>query len=166
MSKKSFKFHPASHAAGDIDELNAWIGTLREDYFDIWVSKSQNERYLFQSVQARLTCLRREILDGSTGDENERNSCGRKLREITETLNEKVKEPEGDIIPVHPGNLHLVRAVCNRATRSLSKYCHKSKHESKSALEFLDALQSFLFVFARVANIEYGDIYPEEFVQK
>jgi ATP:cob(I)alamin adenosyltransferase len=162
MAKKKLKFHPASNAAGDLDELNAWIGMLREEYFDIWVSKASNERYLFQSVQARLIMLRREILDGDETDQQKRAECCRKLLEITENMNEKVKDPEGEVIPVHPGDLHVARAVCNRAARSLSKLFHKSKEESESALEFLDALQDFIFVFARTANKEYGEVYPEE----
>jgi cob(I)alamin adenosyltransferase len=155
MSRKKINFHAAAMAAGDLDELNAWIGVLREEYFDIRFSNGQ---YLFSSIQKRLILLRQEILGKEKLDVEERCGCAKSLRETISHIDEPLLNlKEDDLLPAYPGDLHLARAVCNRTMRSLSRLFHKTKKEPKGTFEFLDALQTFLFVYARVANKEYSE---------
>ena len=118
-------------ALGDIDELSSAIGMCKDK--EIAEELEQVQRDLFV-VGAILLGREAELKDRV-----------KELEASIDKYSQNLPELKGFILP--EGCLHLARAVCRRAERSVVKI---SKQED--VLAYLNRLSDYLFVLARYAN--------------
>jgi cob(I)alamin adenosyltransferase len=145
------KTDPRICAIGDIDELNSFVGNAKSA-----ARASEWEKELTE-IQNDLLNLGGELSmpDGSISLlKIERIKA---LEKITEAMNESLpslKEfilPEGDDFTTR---IHLARAVCRRAERSV---IHVIGTEGASlSIQYLNRLSDYLFVLARMSSKSEG----------
>jgi cob(I)alamin adenosyltransferase len=159
------KDHPRLEAYGTLDELNSWIGLLRD-----LVSDPETKEILL-GIQDR-------IMVGSTLLANERKENESKLPRIREEdiagLENKIDKMDEVLEPLKnfilPGGhttisfCHIARTTCRRAERLAIKYLSDSDQVA-ILVKYLNRLSDFLFTlarkFARDLNIEENRWQPE-----
>ncbi len=149
------KNDPRIAAYGDVDELNCVIGKAKALTRDATLSA------LLKRVQNDLFNLGLSLSAAGPKGSPEK---GIDASEI-EFLEKEIDRMEGEIPPLRefilPGGsvlaatLHLARAVCRRAERSLVALA-EGKTIGPSALAYLNRLSDFLFVLARWINRREG----------
>ena len=149
------KSSPRVEAYGDVDELNSVLGVARAKAGDPGV------RELLRTLQNALFIVGSDLAtpQGSTF------SPPRVTARMAEDLEERMDAllPEvGELREfVLPGGtegaacLHLARAVCRRAERSVEALFGDSE-EGKDVLVYLNRLSDLLFILARVENRAAG----------
>jgi cob(I)alamin adenosyltransferase len=144
-------------AIGDIDELNSAIGvaitTLTEKHVSSMLMHVQNNLFV---VGAELAAS----LNGTESMLKERITA-QKVKEIEKAMDElgaTFPEPKKFVLPGGSdgaAHLHLARAVCRRAERSVIGAKSEAKI-NEELLKYLNRLSSFLFVAALHANSKEG----------
>ncbi|MHA2621490.1 MAG: cob(I)yrinic acid a,c-diamide adenosyltransferase [bacterium JZ-2024 1] len=143
------KNHPAICALGDLDELNSAIGWARAtglpDAFDHCLATIQNDLFIVGA----------DVLAPLDQD------APRVTPEMVTRLEEWIQEKNAQlpaltefVLPggTEPGaRLHLVRAICRRAERTIAHLLAREKH-SQFVLPYMNRLSDLLFVMARFAN--------------
>ncbi len=151
------KSAPRVAALGEIDELNAFLGSARAQADD-------------QVLPSLLACIQRDLLALGTlvadGDHaaagGERTAWdGERLARLERWLDER----EGRLPPLRrfvlpggaplAGALHVARAVCRRAERSVVALSQLEAVEP-GATVYLNRLSDLLYVLAREANQRAG----------
>jgi len=151
------KYHERIETYGTLDELNSYLGLIR-DLCDDEASKS-----ILLKIQDRLFVLESSLATDPAGEIN------RKLPEITENdieflekeidrMNESLPElttfvlPGGEFISSH---CHIARTICRRAERLTIKL--SNNHPVRSLdIKYINRLSDFLFVLARKFIHEKG----------
>jgi cob(I)alamin adenosyltransferase len=144
------KFHPRIEVYGTIDELNSYIGLIRDQDIDA------HFREVLLEIQDRLFTAESIIaLDPGT-------KTPVKLPELHDTditfleqeidrMNEVLPELSSFILPGgHPvvSYCHIARCVCRRAERHTIRLARSQAVEEK-VIQYLNRLSDFLFVLAR-----------------
>ncbi|QIW24970.1 cob(I)yrinic acid a,c-diamide adenosyltransferase [Sulfolobus sp. S-194] len=130
-------------ALGDLDELNSVLGVVSSLYPELSevIQKLQNDIFSISSEIAGF----------------DRNFSDEKVKGIEELITNYSKELEPLRNFVLPGGhiassfLHLARAVCRRAERSVVTLLKENKAKEVHA-KYLNRLSSLLFVLALVVN--------------
>jgi cob(I)alamin adenosyltransferase len=135
------------NAIGDVDELNACLGLCRGQDM-AWI-----QSVLFE-IGAELASPPGGRIESRTVSSTH-----------AERLEHQIDAMTGDLPPLKnfilPGgsgaaaNLHLARAVCRRAERSVL-VLHNEEPQRMELLVFLNRLSDWLFVAARTANAREG----------
>jgi cob(I)alamin adenosyltransferase len=159
------KDHPRLEAYGTLDELNSWIGLLRDLVSD-------------QATKEILLGIQDRIMVGSTLLANERKENESKLPGIREEditiLENQIDEMDEVLEPLKnfilPGGhttisfCHIARTTCRRAERLAIKYISDSDQVA-ILVKYLNRLSDFLFTlarkFARDLNIKENRWQPE-----
>lgn len=143
------KHHIRIEAYGNVDELNSWIGLLRDQAID------GNYVQILLEIQDRLFTI------GSLlATDPEKNKM--KLPEIKETdiallekeidaMEEKLDPMKSFVLPGgHPvvSYCHVARCVCRRAERAVLKVAANEKVE-ELIYKYLNRLSDYLFVLSR-----------------
>jgi cob(I)alamin adenosyltransferase len=138
-------------ALGDIDELNSALGVA--------IAESQPDH-----IRAILTAVQNDLFDlgGEVcipGRSALWNAHVDQLDRRIEALRERLPALREFVLPGGSRGaaaLHLARAVCRRAERSLVAL---GRHEAVSALsiQYLNRLSDLLFLAARTANADAGE---------
>ena len=154
------KHHIKIEAYGTIDELNSFLGLLR-DKIDV----KYTEEIVF--IQSKLFTLGSFLaLDKS----KEKLANGKNRLDIPPVdendilfLEKKIDEMEKDLPPmtsfILPGGheqvsiCHICRSVCRRAERKTT-YLSEVEDVSEHNLKFLNRLSDYLFVLARKLSLE------------
>lgn len=150
------KFHLRIESYGTIDELNSYIGLIRE--FEI------DSHYLevLKDIQDRLF-----VIGSSLASDPEKSRM-----KIPELINNDVSKLEGEmdsmneLLPdlkhfILPGGgkdasfCHIARCVCRRAERLVTQLAEHSEVDS-SVLIYLNRLSDYLFVLARKLSFDSG----------
>ncbi len=145
------KDSPRIHAIGDVDELNAQIGVCR-------VHTDRNELVAVQNALFRLGA---ELAtpEGAKGRTSQVSSTDAEaLEKSMDDLSENLPPMRHFILPggsLAAAHLHVARAVCRRAERSVLELSRIQTVRSE-ALVFLNRLSDWLFVAARTVNAEIG----------
>jgi cob(I)alamin adenosyltransferase len=142
------KYHIRIEAYGEVDELNSWVGLVRDQKI--------NAHYItvLLEVQDRLFTI--GSLLASDGDNK------MKLPEIKEAdillLEKEIDTMESALPPmknfVLPGGnqivsyCHISRCVCRRAERSVLRLAHDEKVD-ELIYKYLNRLSDYLFVLSR-----------------
>jgi len=145
------KYHQRIEAYGTVDELNSFLGLIRDQAVD------QKSKTLLKSIQENLFVLG-SIL--ATNPEK-KNAVPPSINEdmITE-LENAIDEMELDLPPLErfvlPGGnvvasyAHLARTVCRRAERrTIELAVSESGTVPDLVIHYLNRLSDFLFVFSR-----------------
>ena len=155
------KFHLRIEAYGTIDELNSYIGLIRDQEIDKYISEVlltiQNELFTIGAMLA-------------TPPSKEKLKNGKDRLSIYKISQEQILclEQEIDriqkILPVMtnfilPGGhqtvsfCHITRCVCRRAER-LTVQLHQQEPLNETVLAYLNRLSDYLFVLARKLTID------------
>jgi cob(I)alamin adenosyltransferase len=149
------KDHPRLEAYGTLDELNSWIGLLRDHLED-------------ESIRGDLLRIQDRLMTGSSILASEKPDCDTKLPEIREEdvgfLEERIDEMESEL-PVltsfilpggHPAAsyCHLARTTCRRAERYSAPFI-KSSGQAALLVKYLNRLSDYLFVLARKTGRDF-----------
>ena len=143
------KDHPRLEAYGTLDELNSWIGLLRDHLED-------------ETLRADLLRIQDRLMTGSSILANERTDDSIKLPEIKEedirSLETRIDAMDREIEPLtsfilpggHPvvSYCHLARTCCRRAERYSAAFI-KDSEQSAILVKYLNRLSDFLFTLAR-----------------
>ena len=144
------KHHIRIEAYGNVDELNSWIGLLRDQPIE------KNHINVLLEIQDRLFTI------GSLLASDPEKTSKMKLPEISEgdiqLLEKEIDAMEEKLPPmksfVLPGGhttvsyCHLARCVCRRAERSVLRVAENEKVE-ELVYKYLNRLSDYLFVLSR-----------------
>lgn len=156
------KYNDRIEAYGTVDELNSYIGLIRD------LSENKNINDILLKVQNCLFVLESSLATDPKGKLN------RKLPEILESdiqllekeidkMNETLPDlttfvlPGGDVVSSH---CHVARSICRRAERITIKLSSTQPLESLD-IKYLNRLSDYLFVLARnIIHQNGGDEIP------
>lgn len=141
---------------GTVDELNSWIGVLR----DLPVNESRKD--LLKEIQDRLFTIGADLA-------SEAEQTKKKIPDLLETdieLLEKQMDEMNEVIPplrafVLPGGhqsvsfTHVARTVCRRAERLVIRLSDLEE-TNPLIIKYLNRLSDFLFVLSRKVTQELG----------
>jgi len=148
------KYHPRLHAYGTVDELNSWIGMLRE-YADAELKATllEIQETLFSlgshlAVEGEVKFKMPEIpQDGIE-----------KLEKAMDAMDEKLEPLRNFILPgghVSVSHCHIARTVCRRAERFVVELADTEKVDEFIVI-YLNRLSDFLFVLSRKFAVDFG----------
>lgn len=139
------KSNERMHAIGDVDELNSWVGMLREE-----LGGADELIPLLHQIQHDLFDLGGEL--SVPGFNALQEVLISDLEDNLVELNEALPPLKDFILPggnKAAAHCHMARTVCRRAERSLVALA-ASNDVSPLALRYLNRLSDLLFVMARV----------------
>jgi cob(I)alamin adenosyltransferase len=155
------KYHLRIEAYGTVDELNSYIGLIRDQKIDAHTTeillKIQHELFTLGSMLA--TPPEKEILKSG----KERLNINKISDESVELLeqeidfmNESLPEMTHSILPGGHSTVsfcHIARCICRRAERITTQLSDESTINPK-ILVYLNRLSDYLFVLARKLTID------------
>jgi cob(I)alamin adenosyltransferase len=150
------KYDIRIEAYGTVDELNAWVGLIRDQEID------DDSRKILHEIQDRLFTLESELAKGP-------NKVSRQLPDIREEditlleteidrMNETIPELRSFILPGgHPSvsYCHLARTVCRRAER-LTLKMNETYPVNPVLIKYLNRLSDYFFVLSRKLSYDFG----------
>ena len=152
------KDDPRVEAYGEVDELNAGLGTCAA------ASPHADLRELVRGIQATLFSLGAYLASPDAG-RRERAAIPAVGEGDVEALEKRIDAFESELEPLRrfilPGGtpaaaaFHVARAVCRRAERR-AVALHRAEALPPLALRYLNRLSDLLFVLARVENRRAG----------
>ena len=154
--KRVLKNEPRIEAYGTVDELNSWIGLLRD------VQKGDDIKNLLKEIQDRLFTI------GSTlaADPAKQNLKKPDLHEPDiEALEKSIDKMDSELAPltnfILPGGhvfvsyCHIARTVCRRAERNIVTL-HQISPVDPLTIKYLNRLSDYLFTLARKMSKDLG----------
>jgi cob(I)alamin adenosyltransferase len=155
------KHHLRIETYGTVDELNSWVGVIRDS-----VSDDASRKTLYE-IQDRLFTIGSMLATQPGYDKM-------KLPELTQTdvevleheidrMNETLPEMKSFLLPGgHIGNSfgHVARCVCRRAERLVSQL-NEDEPVTPMVLQYLNRLSDYLFVLSRwVSKLNNAEEVP------
>ncbi|PKP52087.1 MAG: ATP:cob(I)alamin adenosyltransferase [Bacteroidetes bacterium HGW-Bacteroidetes-1] len=145
------KYHDRIEAYGTVDELNAFVGLIR-DHIEV----SDPKRKILLEIQEKLFRLESHLAEDSEGvltrmmpQLNEKDV--EFLEHEMDAMNELLPELTNFILPgghIVVSYCHIARTVCRRAER-ISTRLHERFHVSEIDLKYLNRLSDYFFVLGR-----------------
>ncbi|MCK9616758.1 MAG: cob(I)yrinic acid a,c-diamide adenosyltransferase [Lentimicrobiaceae bacterium] len=153
--KRVKKYDLRIEAYGTVDELNSYIGLLRdlinEAHLQDVLFKIQQHLFIAESLLATDTAPPDKILPFLSEDDV------RFLEQEIDSINANLPVLKNFILPGgHPSNAfcHVARCVCRRAERITVHLAEKTKIDN-NVIKYLNRLSDYLFVLARrISQIE------------
>jgi cob(I)alamin adenosyltransferase len=134
---------------GTVDELNSWIGLVR----DVTIEDSRRE--LLKEIQDRLFTLGAEL---ATADDKRAHKTPvlheediSRLEHAIDKMDEELSPLKNFILPgghVNVSYCHIARTVCRRAER-LTVALHQSNALDLLIIKYLNRLSDYLFTLSR-----------------
>ncbi len=147
--KRVDKHSERLHAYGTTDELNSWVGLLRDEVEDAEVKE------LLIRIQDRLFTLGSHLANESGNDRVKLPQIEEldidALEEAMDKMNEALPELRSFILPggnVVVSHCHIARTVCRRAERHVA-YLRQEGEAEGIILKYLNRLSDYLFVLSR-----------------
>ncbi len=155
------KYHLRIEAYGTIDELNSYIGLIRDQKIDLHTAKIllkiQNELFTLGSMLA--TPPEKEILKSG----KERLNINKVSEESVALLESEIDQMNESLPPmthfILPGGhttvsfCHIARCICRRAERITTQLSDESTINPQ-ILMYLNRLSDYLFMLARKLTID------------
>ncbi len=160
--KRLPKNHLRIEAYGTVDELNSWIGLLRDN------TEAQEPRELLKAIQDRLFTLGSNLASDPDKDmitPDILDSDIEKLEQAIDAMNETLPPLKNFILPGgHPtvSYSHIARCVCRRAERHVVALAQNEAVDT-IIIRYLNRLSDYLFVLGR--NLAQ-DLQVEEIIWK
>lgn len=153
------KHHARIEAYGNVDELNSYMGLLR----DLLVS-SQHEALLL-SIQDRLFTIGSHLAVDPSHEGKMKlpaltSEDVRSLEEAMDALDEVLPPMTNFVLPgghVAVSHCHVARCICRRAERSIV-FLHEQERVEPLILEYINRLSDYLFTLSRAVAMECGAI--------
>ncbi|MFQ5882799.1 MAG: cob(I)yrinic acid a,c-diamide adenosyltransferase [Candidatus Methylomirabilales bacterium] len=153
------KHHPRVEAYGEVDELNALLGTVRA------FLKDPEMEEVLTSIQRDLFAIGALLADPKFGDKRRKEKVALTEARV-KALEETIDRYEAALAPLKhfilPGGtgpgalLHLGRTVCRRAERRIVALTGQGISVSPILLMYINRLSDLLFVLARAVNHRQG----------
>ncbi len=150
------KSHPRIEAYGTIDELNSYIGLVRDQ------EVNENRRYLLKEIQDRLFTIGSHL--AADPDRNTKKVPDLLATDI-ELLEQEMDKMDSELPELRffvlPGGhqsvsfCHLARTVCRRAERLVIAFSEEVLVE-EMIIKYLNRLSDYLFVLSRKMAHELG----------
>ena len=162
-------------ALGDTDELNAAIGLARARCDEAGLGASSDMLPQLDCIQSRLLDLGSAIATPrhSSSDDKVQHTAFDKggvevksLEQWMDVMDAELPPLRNFILPsggVASASLHVARAICRRAERSVVPLCSGGECDAGTAI-YLNRLSDYLFVSARFASMRCDQ--PEVVYQK
>ena len=157
------KYDERIEAYGTVDELNSWIGLIRDQEIDTGLKE------VLLEIQNTLFVMESQLAKG-TG--SEKTALPEVKQKDVEILEKEIDKMEKDVPPlasfILPGGhtvvsyCHIARTVCRRAERLIIKIAEKYFVASVN-IQYLNRLSDYLFVLSRKLSKDFGG---EEIVWK
>jgi cob(I)alamin adenosyltransferase len=153
------KDHPRVVAYGGVDELNAALGAARAR------AEGTDLNRLLLGVQRDLFAIGAQLADPSRRVASRRAKAAfpaarvRRLEKAIDTRVAKLPPLRAFVLPggtPMAARLHLARAVCRRAERSVVTLSHEAEVDPR-IIVYLNRLSDLLFVLARFENHRAGE---------
>jgi cob(I)alamin adenosyltransferase len=155
------KTHPIIAAFGDVDELDAAIGVAAT------MAERDTMRYALQALQQDLFALKSDL---ATPMESQKEAA-RLSEEAVGALDRRIDDLEGQLPQLRrfilyggtpcASHLQLARAIARRAERSAWAAHQGGTQVNPHALVYLNRLSDYLFLLARLANRDAGQMEEE-----
>jgi cob(I)alamin adenosyltransferase len=152
-----FKSHPRIEVYGTIDELNSFIGLIRDQDIDAHfrdvLLEIQDRLFTAESIIALDPYAKTFVKLPELHD-----SDITLLEKEIDRMNEVLPELNSFILPGgHPvvSYCHIARCVCRRAERHAIHLAQSQPFEEK-VIQYLNRLSDFLFVLARRLGKDFG----------
>lgn len=130
MTRRIMKNEDRINAIGNIDELNAWLGTIE--------GHDETQRFLFD-LGSELALETKYF----PTDKDEFDFHLAEIESIIDSLEKELPELTDFILP--KGKFQIIRAVCRRAERSVVGLAAVSEE----SLQYLNRLSDYFFLMAR-----------------
>jgi len=150
------KSHERVEAYGTIDELNSFLGLIKDhpidDHYRILLSRIQENLFTAEAWIAADPDLPVPQLPAFNSSEIIL------LEEEIDTMNQALPELTHFILPGgHPAvsSCHIARTVCRRAERTVIRLT-RSNSTDEIIIKYLNRLSDYLFVLARMLAKEFG----------
>jgi len=142
------KYHPRIHAYGTVDELNSWVGILREHADENTHSQLIDIQNTLFNIGSHLA-----VEPGSvTFKMPELNEAATTaLEDAIDQMNTTLPELRNFILPgghISVAHCHVARTVCRRAERLVAELASVD-HIDDIIVVFLNRLSDYLFVLSR-----------------
>lgn len=142
LSGRKLKCHPVIHALGEIDELNSCIGNC-----SVLIERHGD---LVERIQQKLFDIGGQIAVNNFEGINEADVEA--LDDVIYHFNRKLPTMQEFILPRGP--IHVARAVCRRAERSIVYLGTQHGPDMRMIIMYLNRLSDLLFVVARECQTE------------
>lgn len=144
------KHHIRIESYGNIDELNSWLGLLRDQEID------GHSKEVLMAIQDKLFTVGAILATEPKKDNRLKipridNADISYLENEIDAMNESLPEMTHFILPGGHATVsycHIARTVCRRAERVIS-LLHEKEPVSNELLMYMNRLSDFLFVLAR-----------------
>ncbi|WP_422348566.1 cob(I)yrinic acid a,c-diamide adenosyltransferase [Flagellimonas sp.] len=153
--KRVPKHHIRIESYGTIDELNSFLGLLRDQDMDGHtkdvLSLIQNKLFTVGAILATEPTKENRLKIPRISDEDIH-----LLEKEMDYMNEELPEMTHFILPgghTTVSYCHIARTVCRRAERMIS-YLHENDPVPESLLSYINRLSDYLFVLARKLSKE------------
>lgn len=136
------KYDCSIDAQGEIDELNAWIAVIIENY------PSHTE--ILTAIQEDLMEIGAQL---ARGDKRLLDANITYLEVLIDEYDATLEPLMNFILPSYPAEVHVARTVCRRAERVMTKwkdgYAQENWDKFHLIIPYLNRLSDFLFTLAR-----------------
>ena len=157
--KRVSKHHVRIKAYGTVDELNAWIGLIRNDEIaaetNSFLIKIQNELMVIASQLADDTSEKTPKLSGKIVPIAFENVT--EIESEIDKINNELPELKNFIIPgghVLISYTHLARCTCRRAERFITEL-NGEEEVSNVIIAYINRLSDYLFILARKLSKDF-----------
>lgn len=141
---------------GTVDELNSWIGLVRD------VTTDNDTRELLKEIQDRLFTLGSVLAAGSEKQAEKapdlHEADVERLEKAIDAMDAKLEPLRNFILPgghVHVSYCHIARTVCRRAER-LTVALHQTNELHPLIIKYLNRLSDYLFTLSRMMAKNLG----------
>ena len=161
--KRVSKHNIRINAYGSVDELNAWLGLLRDQDIDAHTQETliQIQNHLFVMGAVLATDPAKEVLKSGKKRLSINSIIPEDIlfleREI-DTMNETLPPITHFVLPGgHPvvSFCHIARTICRRAERMMVQLFEKESFDDQ-LLSYINRLSDYLFVLARKLASQYN----------
>ncbi len=148
------KHHVRIEAYGTVDELNSWVGLLRDEAIN------NNTKITLIEIQDRLFTLGSLLAEDKEKSKMTLPQLEEKdiefLEQQIDRMNESLPEMKSFVLPggnTKVSHCHITRCVCRRAER-LTTHTNEIFPINPIILKYLNRLSDYLFVLSRHLNHE------------
>lgn len=150
------KGHLRIDAYGTVDELNSWLGLVRDQLND------EQSSAVLKEIQDRLFTIGSLLASDKEGskmiipDLNEEDV--KRLEDEMDSMDKLLPELKSFVLPggYTPNSIcHIARCVCRRAERAIV-ILHQQQPVDELVLKYINRLSDYLFVLARKTSKDHG----------
>jgi cob(I)alamin adenosyltransferase len=127
-------------AAGEVDELQAWLGFLHSKY---------GMKEELENIMRKLGEVAVQAINGKSYKELVHKKDVEDLEYLIDTLAESLPPEKSAVLPIWAPEAHIARTVCRRAERTVNRLPAVHEGNSRYLVPYLNRLSDFLFVYAK-----------------